>query len=83
MHAATYRSREEEKADFKLSSSPDGGVENSISEKQDAAGEYLENALGDVLGEVLADCAQSRPDDPVAFVADAFAKLVNIFMSVF
>ena len=79
MCAATYRSREEEEVEGERSSSlgiaaerTDKGFEDR--KEPDAAGEYLENALGDVLGSVLAECAINRPDDPVTFVANAFEK---------
>ena len=81
MYSANYRSREEEKEEVQIreSSSVDSGIENAInepteSEKKDAARKYLENALGDILGEVLTECALKRPDDPVIFTADAFER---------
>ena len=43
-------------------------------DKQTSASEYLKNAVGDVLGDVLSDCALLRPDDPVEFVVDVFER---------
>ena len=85
MYTATYRTKKEETDDedsrtgLKRPLSLDSGVENISNEsdendKQTSASEYLKNALGDVLGDVLSDCALLRPDDPVAFVADAFER---------
>ena len=85
MYAATYRSKKKEIADkdkevkLKRSLSLDSGDENidnkSVeSDKHDSANDYLQDTLGHVLGDVLADCALIRPDDPVAFVADAFER---------
>ena len=39
-----------------------------------SAGEYLEDNLGEVLKEILLECANLRPRDPVAFVASAFGR---------
>ena len=35
---------------------------------------YYQTTLGSTLTEVLVDCANTRPDDPVAFLADALEK---------
>ena len=85
MYTAAYRTKKEETGDedsktgLKRSISLDSGVENISNEsgendKNTSASEYLKNALGDILGDVLSDCALLRPDDPVAFVADAFER---------
>ena len=85
MYTATYRTKKEEldvedsKTGLKRSISLDSGVENISNEsgendKQTSASEYLKNAVGDVLGDVLSDCVLLRPDDPVEFVADAFER---------
>ena len=83
MYKATYRTKKEEtddegsKTGLKRSISLDSGVENISNESGENdknTSEYLKNALGDVLGDVLSDCALLRPDDPVAFVADAFER---------
>ena len=34
----------------------------------------VQTALGSTLTDVLVDCANTRPDDPVAFLADALEK---------
>ena len=34
----------------------------------------MQTTLGSTLTEVLVDCANTRPDDPVAFLADALEK---------
>ena len=85
MYTATYRTKKEETDDedsrtgLKRPLSLDSGVENISNEsdendKQTSASEYLKNAVGDVLGDVLSDCVLLRPDDPVEFVADAFER---------
>ena len=85
MYTATYRTKKEETDDedsrtgLKRPLSLDSGVENISNEsdendKQTSASEYLKNALGDVLGDVLSHCALLRPDDPVEFVADVFER---------
>ena len=85
MYTATYRTKKEEtnydhsNTGLKRSLSLDSGVENISNEsgendKQRSVSEYLKNSLGDVLGDVLSDCALLRPEDPVEFVADAFEK---------
>ena len=35
---------------------------------------FMQTTLGSTLTEVLVDCANTRPDDPVAFLADALEK---------
>ena len=40
----------------------------------DTASEYLHNTLGKAIAEVLQKCADNRPEDPIAFLADAFEK---------
>ena len=40
----------------------------------ESASDYLQDTLGDVLAEILLDCAKHRPDNPVAFVALAFDR---------
>ena len=40
----------------------------------DSASDYLQDTLGDVLAEILLDCANNRPHNPVAFVALAFER---------
>ena len=42
--------------------------------ESESASEYLHDTLGDVLAEVLLDCANNRPDDPIAFLAAAFVR---------
>ena len=39
---------------------------------------YYQTTLGSTLTEVLVDCANTRPDDPVAFLADALEKWDDI-----
>ena len=78
MCAAAYRSREEE-VDGERSPLLSRAAERTVNgqwggKEPDAAGEYLEQALGYILGAVLAECALNRPDDPVTFVANAFEK---------
>ena len=36
---------------------------------QDPASEYLDEVFGEDLSHVLAECAKSRPKDPISFVA--------------
>ena len=36
--------------------------------------EYLHSTLGQVLAEILQECANTRPEDPIAFVGAAFEK---------
>jgi hypothetical protein len=78
MCAATYRAREEgnSKEPINISSSFDTDVDLNIvaDDKPDTAAEYLETSLGDVLGEVLAECALKRPDDAITFVANEFER---------
>ena len=38
----------------------------------DSASDYLHDTLGDVLAEILLECANNRPEDPISFVASAF-----------
>ena len=80
MCAAIYRAREEEntREPINISSSFDTDVDNVTDDKPDTAAEYLEKSLGDVLGEVLAECALKRPDDPVTFVAYEFQRFNKI-----
>jgi hypothetical protein len=40
----------------------------------ESASDYLQDTLGDVLAEILLDCANHRPDNAVAFVASAFER---------
>ena len=40
----------------------------------DSASDYLHDTLGDVLAEILLECANNRPDDPISFVASAFER---------
>ena len=40
----------------------------------ESASDYLQDTLGDVLAEILLDCANYRPDNPVAFVAQALER---------
>ena len=76
MSAATYRAREEDnpRKPINISSS----FNNEADDKPYTAAEYLENSLGDVLGEVLAKCALKRPDDPITFVAYEFERFKKI-----
>ena len=39
-----------------------------------SASDYLHDTIGDVLAEVLLECANNRPDDPIAFVAAALVR---------
>merc|ERR1719322_2323376 len=48
--------------------------ERKEEERRDLASDYLQTTLGSTLTEVLVDCANTRPDDPVAFLADALEK---------
>ena len=83
MCAATYRAREEEntREPINISSSFDTDVDNVTDDKPDTAAEYLEKSLGDVLGEVLAECA--RPDDPITFVAYKFQRFIKVMFIIF
>ena len=38
------------------------------------ASNYLQDTLGDVLAEILLECARNRPDNPLAFLAAAFER---------
>ena len=40
----------------------------------ETAGDYLQDTLGDALAEILLDCANNRPQDPLAFVAAALNR---------
>ena len=85
MCAATYRAREEEntKETINISASFDTDVDNVADENTDTAAEYLEKSLGDVLGEVLAECALKRPDDPITFVAYEFQRFIKVMFIIF
>ena len=76
MCAASYTTREEEKkvAPIHISESFDTDVEYVTEDKQDTPAEYLEKALGNVLGDILAECALKRPDDPLNFVAEELER---------
>ena len=78
MSAAIYKTRDEEKqaAPIHISESFDTDVEDEdVSEdRQDTPAEYLEKTLGNVLGDVLAECALKRPDDPINFVAKGLER---------
>ena len=53
-------------------------MDNVAEDKPVTAADYLEKSLGDVLGEVLAECALKRPDDPITFVAYEFERFKKI-----
>ena len=80
MCAATYRAREEDnpRKPINISSS----FNNEADDKPYTAAEYLENSLGDVLGEVLAKCALKRPDDAITFVANEFERFFRILFNI-
>jgi hypothetical protein len=40
----------------------------------ESASDYLQDTVGDVLAEILLECAKYRPDNPIAFVAAAFNR---------
>ena len=40
----------------------------------ETAADYLEENLGDVLAEILLDCAKARPENPLAFVSAALGR---------
>ena len=78
MSAAIYKTRDEEKqaAPIHISQSFDRDVEDEdvTEDRQDTPAEYLEKTLGKVLGDVLAECAQKRPDDPINFVSKGLER---------
>ena len=76
MSAAIYKTRDETKqaAPIHISKSFDTGVEDVTKDKQDTPAEYLEKTLGNVLGDVLAECALKRPDNPINFVANELER---------
>jgi hypothetical protein len=84
MCAATYRDREDNSREpINISASFDTDVDNVADDKPDAAAEYLEKSLGDVLGEVLAECALKRPDDAITFVANEFQRFKTAMIITF
>ena len=85
MCAATYRAKDEgnTKEPINISSSFNTDVDNVADDRPDTAVEYLEKSLGNVLGEVLAECALKRPNDPVTFVANEFERFKKVMFIVF
>ena len=76
MSAAIYKTRDETKqaAQIHISESFDIDVDDVTKDKQDTPAEYLEKTLGNVLGDVLAECALKRPDDPINFVSKGLER---------
>ena len=44
------------------------------SSSEQKASEYLKETLGDALTNILTECAEKRPDDPIAFIADGLER---------
>ncbi|XP_023345268.1 uncharacterized protein LOC111714398 [Eurytemora carolleeae] len=80
-----YRERidtEEEEEDGELTSgsSRESSLEREKSrlaynDAGERASEYLRSVLGTSLNEILTECAQTRPDDPLAFIAQKLEKI--------
>ncbi len=46
------------------------------SSPEQKASDYLKETLGDALTKILTECAEKRPDDPIAFIADGLERQV-------
>ncbi len=57
-------------------------VTQVTSSPEQKASDYLKETLGDALTKILTECAEKRPDDPIAFIADGLERQV-IFLYVY